>query len=143
MLYPQQLVGVLQGNLNNPSGRASDQEINSNVFQNTREDLETRANSDNLNDEAVPTDYSYYNNYLADRGLDRIAPVGTNNDNQRREKNYLNNQDTYYQEYIDNIRNGQDISAAIDEIKNDSNLTEATRQKLLSTSMFLPFLQNK
>ena len=143
MLYPQQLVGVLQGNLNNPSGRASDQEINSNVFQNTREDLETRANSDNLNDEAVPTDYSYYYNYLADRGMDRIAPVGTNNDSQRREKGYLNNQDTYYQEYIDNIRNGQDISAAIDEIKNDANLTEATRQKLLSTSMFLPFLQNK
>lgn len=132
MLYPQQLVGVLQGNTSS-----------ANIFQNNSEDLVTRATSDNLNDEAVPTNYSYYNNYLADRGLDRIAPIGTNNDSQRREKGYLNNQDTYYQEYIDNIRNGQDISAAIDEIKNDSNLTEATRQKLLSTSMFLPFLQNK
>ena len=132
MLYPQQLVGVLQANLNNPSGRASDQEINSNVFQNTREDLETRANSDDLNDQAVPTNYNYYYNYLADRGLDRIAPVGTNNDSQRREKGYLNNQNTYYQEYIDNINSGQDINSAVDEIKNDANLTEATRQKLLS-----------
>jgi hypothetical protein len=121
MLYPQQLVGVLQGNTSS-----------ANIFQNNREDLETRANSDNLNDEAVPTDYSYYYNYLKDRGIDRIAPIGVNNDNQRREKGYLNNQDTYYQEYIDNIRNGQDINAAIDEIKSDANLTVPTRQKLLS-----------
>lgn len=146
MLYPSQLVAVLQTETTSTEN-----------FQNTKDNLSSRPQTDavfpnkdgtypagnDVNDEAVPTNYNYYYNYLADQGLDRIAPVGTNNDSQRREKGYLNNQNTYYQEYINNIRNGQDISAAIDEIKNDSNLTEATRQKLLSTSMFLPYLQNK
>ena len=123
MLYPQQLVGVLQGNTSS-----------ANIFQNNREDLETRANSDNLNDEAVPTDYSYYYNYLKDRGINRIAPIGVNNDNQRREPGVSSifEQNKLYQEYITNIEQGQDINAAIDEIKSDANLTVPTRQKLLS-----------
>jgi hypothetical protein len=133
VLYPQQLVGVLQANLNNPSGRASNQEINSNVFQNTRQNLEARARDfGNLDDEAVPTNYSYYYNYLNDRGINRIAPVGTNNDNQRRDPEYLNKQDEYYQEYIANIDAGQDTYAVTDEINSDANLTKETRQKLLN-----------
>ncbi len=132
VLYPQQLVGVLQANFNNPSGRASNQEINSNVFQNARENLESRATDyDNLNDEAVPTNYSYYYNYMNDRGLNRIAPVGTNNDNQRRDTGFINNQDKYYQEYVANIDAGQDTYAVTDEINSDANLLPATRQKLL------------
>ncbi len=132
VLYPQQLVGVLQANFNNPSGRASNQEINSNVFQNARENLESRATDyDNLNDEAVPTNYSYYYNYMNDRGLNRIAPVGTNNDNQRRDTGFINNQDKYYQEYVANIDAGQDTYAVTDEINSDANLTKETRQQLL------------
>ena len=140
VLYPQQLVGVLQANFNNPSGRASNQEINSNVFQNARENLESRATDyDNLNDQAVPTNYSYYYNYLNDKGQNRIAPVGKNNDEQRRETGYLNKQDEYYQEYIKNIGSGQDVNAAMDEINSDANLTKETRQKLYTT-MFLPYV---
>jgi hypothetical protein len=131
VLYPQQLVGVLQANFDNPGG-ASNQQINSNVFQNARENLEARATDyDNLNDQAVPTNYSYYYNYLNDRGLDRIAPVGTNNDNQRRETGYLNNQNKYYQEYVANIDAGQDTNSVTDEINSDANLTKETRQQLL------------
>jgi len=135
VLYPSQLAGVLQANLNNPSGRASNQEINSNVFQNTRQNLEARATEERYqNDEAVPTNYSYYYNYLKDRGQNRIAPVGTNNDNQRREPGVSSifEQNRLYQEYIKNIEEGQDINAAIDEIKSDANLTVLTRQKLLN-----------
>jgi hypothetical protein len=135
VLYPQQLVGVLQANFNNPSGRASNQEINSNVFQNATENLEARATEEQYqNDEAVPTNYSYYYNYLKDTGQNRIAPVGTNNDNQRREPGVSSifQQNEYYQEYIKNIEEGQDINAAIDEIKGDANLTVPTRQKLLN-----------
>jgi hypothetical protein len=139
VLYPQQLVGVLQANFDNPSG-ASNQQINSNVFQNARENLEARATDyDNLNDQAVPTNYSYYYNYLNDRGLNRIAPVGKNNDEQRRETGYLKKQDEYYQEYIKNIGSGQDVNAAMDEINSDANLTKETRQKLYTT-MFLPYV---
>ena len=132
VLYPQQLVGVLQANFNNPSGRASDQEISSNVFQNARENLESRARDfGNVNDKAVPTNYSYYYNYLNDRGLDRIAPVGKNNDDQRRETGYLENQDTYYDEYVANIDASQDTYAVTDEINSDANLLPETRQKIL------------
>jgi hypothetical protein len=135
VLYPQQLVGVLQANLSNPSGRASNQEINSNVFQNARENLEARATEEQYqDDEAVPTNYSYYYNYLKDTGQNRIAPVGTNNDNQRRNPDVSSifQQEKLYQEYIKNIEEGQDINAAIDEIKGDANLTVPTRQKLLN-----------
>jgi len=120
MLYPSQLVAVLQTATTSTEN-----------FQNTRENLEARADSDNLNDEAVPTDYNYYHTYLADRGLDRIAPIGVNNDNQIREPGYTENQNKYYQEYITNIEQGQDINAAIDEIKSDANLLPETRKRLL------------
>ena len=128
VLYPSQLVAVLQ------TDETADMNLQDNQFS-----LEQRANSDNLNNEAVPTNYNYYYNYLADQGINRIAPVGTNNDNQRREPGYLNKQDEYYQEYIKNIGSGQDINAAMDEINSDANLTKETRQKLYTT-MFLPYV---
>ena len=135
MLYPSQLVAVLQTETTSAEN-----------FQNTKDNLSSRPQTDavfpnkdgtypagnDVNDEAVPTNYNYYYNYLADQGLDRIAPVGTNNDSQRREQGYSNKQDLYFNEYITNINNGQEINAAVDEIKNDSNLTNETRQKLLN-----------
>jgi len=120
VLYPSQLVAVLQ------TDETADMNLQDNQFS-----LEQRANSDNLNNEAVPTNYNYYYNYLADQGINRIAPVGTNNDNQRREPGFLDNQTKYYEEYKDNIDAGQDTYAVTDEINSDANLLPATRQKLL------------
>jgi hypothetical protein len=132
VLYPQQLVALLQTNKEYPNSVANDKEINTRVFQNAQANLESRATDyDNLNDEAVPTNYSYYYNYLNDRRLNRIAPVGTNNDNQRRDTGFLNNQNKYYEEYVANIDAGQDTYAVTDEINSDANLLPATRQKLL------------
>jgi len=120
VLYPSQLVAVLQ------TDETADMNLQDNQFS-----LEQRANSDNLNNEAVPTNYNYYYNYLTDQGINRIAPVGTNNDNQRREPGFLDNQTKYYEEYKDNIDAGQDTYAVTDEINSDANLLPATRQKLL------------
>ena len=132
VLYPQQLVALLQTNKEYPNSVANDKEINTRVFQNAQANLESRARDfGNTDDEAVPTNYNYYYNYLADRGLDRIAPVGTNNDAERRNTRFLDNQDEYYLEYVANIDAGQDVNAAMDEINSDANLTKETRQQLL------------
>ena len=132
VLYPQQLVALLQTNKEYPNSVANDKEINTRVFQNARANLESRARDfGNLDDEAVPTNYNYYYNYLADKGTDKISTVGTNNDAERRDTGFLNNQNKYYQEYVANIDAGQDTYAVTDEINSDANLTKETRQQLL------------
>jgi len=134
VLYPSQLVAVLQTNLTSKINR---QENINNLSSRPQTDVAfpnkdgTYPVDNNPNDEAVPTNYNYYYNYLADQGLDRIAPVGTNNDDKRRETGYLENQNTYYDEYVANIDAGQDTYAVTDEINSDANLLPETKKRLL------------
>jgi hypothetical protein len=83
-----------------------------------------------------PADFSSYQAYLDATGKKR-APIGTNNDNERRDPNYLSRQEEYISDWKDSINvytNSNDLSQLMlhkRDIMSDINLTPQSKKTIL------------
>jgi hypothetical protein len=83
-----------------------------------------------------PSSYVDYATYLRETGQNRKAPMGTNNDDQIRDKDYLRNQQQYLNELYDDIKlyaNSNDLNqleGVKNSVKDDLNLTPQSKNKL-------------
>lgn len=83
-----------------------------------------------------PSSYVDYATYLQETGQKRKSPIGTNNDDQIREKDYLKNQGQIYNQWLDDIKvyadsnNIDQLEGLKSSIRDDVNLTSVSKNKL-------------